>query len=97
VKRDRSHLRVVPDLPPDEDVAPDPVVRSEPAEDPGWWECPTCHNRIDRAGDRCTRRWCLGANAYSSYREHSPAEMEIKHAKPGRFPTPPPPWGPASG
>lgn len=50
--RDRHHLWAVPDI-VDGELADDP---------PGWWVCPTCGRRIDRADDppAIRERWCAG-------------------------------------
>jgi hypothetical protein len=68
--RSRAHLRVVPDL-PEEPVAESPA---------GWWVCPvpSCGRTLDREGDRCTARWCLGSEGkLGVFRTHPAAEMMI--------------------
>jgi hypothetical protein len=84
------HLEPVPDLPPIEWVRRDPAedrrrfrpltligeVASEP---PGWWVCPDCGRRRDRAGEPRTVTSVLCTGPATPYtRRHRPTEMRVQ-------------------
>lgn len=57
-----------------------PVIIGEPpAEPPGWWVCPDCGRRRDRAGEPRTVTSVLCTGPASPYtRRHAPTEMRVR-------------------
>lgn len=59
---------------------PRAVVFGEPAAPaPGWWVCPDCGRRVDRAGEArtITARYCTGPDGAHRLRRHTAVAMEI--------------------
>lgn len=55
-------------------------VFGEPAAPaPGWWVCPTCGRRVDRAGEArtVTARYCTGPDGALRHRRHTAVAMEM--------------------
>lgn len=47
---------------------------------PGWWVCPSCSRRIDRAGEprTVTARYCTGPDDARRHRRHPVVAMEVQ-------------------
>lgn len=57
------------------------TVIGEPAtEAPGWWVCPSCGRRVDRADETrtITGRVCTGPDGRLRHRRHAPVAMEVQ-------------------
>jgi len=52
----------------------------EQLEAPGWWVCPSCGRRVDRAGETrtVTGRVCTGPDGRLRHRRHAPVAMEVQ-------------------
>lgn len=55
------------------------IIGEPPAEPPGWWVCPDCGRRRDRAGEPRTVTSVLCTGPASPYtRRHAPTEMRVR-------------------